>query len=187
MSKKSCTFAADFRKGKKMKMIMKMIIKTKKMKKNWFTMGLIAFAAMIGLAGCDHTEQQVNAFVGTYEYVTTGEATFYVAGTKVATLPLNQSGEFEIVRSGAANRVAIVSLGDSVFGTVKGKELTLETTTTTMNYNGIEAQLTFLNDKAQLVADSLIQWKTDVNASATYSGYAATGTGNVNLVAVKKK
>ena len=170
-----------------MKMIMKMIIKTKKMKKNWFTMGLIAFAAMIGLAGCDHTEQQVNAFLGTYEYVTTGEATFYVAGTKVASLPLNQSGEFEIVRSGAANRVAIVSLGDSVFGTVKGKELTLETTNATTNYNGIEAQLTFLNDKAQLVADSLIQWKTDVNASATYSGYAATGTGNVNLVAVKKK
>ena len=160
------------------------------MKKNWIKTGMIALMAVVGMTSCEteaQREKQVEAFVGAYEYVTTGEANLYVGGVKATTMPLNEDGSFEIVRSGAGNRVAIIAFNDSIFGTVKGKELTIETTSMTTSYEGVDIELAFLNNKAQLVADSLLQWKSDISVSATYGAYALTGDGEVNLVAIKKK
>ena len=157
------------------------------MKMNCMKKMFFAFAAMLCFVSCGTSEKQVDAFLGEYTYESTGSADIYLASTKVTTVPLDAEGEMRIVRAGAENRVALVAYNDSIFALVNGDELILETTSMDMQYDEFKVNLVFAGNKAKMQPDSTILWKSDVIATATYGSYSATGNGNIELVATKKK
>ena len=144
---------------------------------------LVAVVAIV-FASCNgNGVDQRDNFVGVYSYTATGSVAFNLGITNY-TVPLDEQGTFTISKEGDGNKVVIKGWNDPINATVSGNQLILESNEYDTTYGGIALQLSFSHGKATLAGNQLT-WVSEVNGKAQYSGYAATGTGTVNMVATK--
>ena len=127
-----------------------------------------------------------DAYVGAYEFEAKGQVDFYYFGTPVMNVPLDEKGTFTISKIGDKNKIAIVGYNDTIYATVSGDQLTLESTTYSFRDSGVDLELTFTYDKAHRNKNHL-SWHTDVYAEARYNGINAKGEGNVEMEAERKE
>ena len=150
---------------------------------------LIAFAAMLMSCGGIQTEEPTQTdvrdkFVGRYAYEATGTVLVDL-GAVHYNIPLNETGTFSISKAGDKDQVILVGYNDTIQAKVSGDQLILESNVINTQYNSIALQLTFSYGQATLTGKQL-SWNSDVTAYATYSVFAATGTGTVSVVATKQ-
>lgn len=72
----------------------------------------------------------------------------------------------------------------NINATVSGNQLTLESNNYDTMYE-ITLKSSFSYGTATL-ADNRLSWNTDVSGEGRYGSYAATGSGTVSMVAIKK-
>ena len=129
-----------------------------------------------------------DAFVGTYDYTSTGSLNFVILG-KSSSLPLNNNGSFDIVKEGQENKVAIVGaiIGekDSIHAVVAGNQLALENNAASYTESGLTIQMELDYDNATLTGNTLV-WSANIAGTATYSGLSADCTGNIFVTATKR-
>lgn len=152
---------------------------------------------LLGLAACTNNNPPEvgapvdprDAFVGTYDYTSTGNLDIYLAGTKVYSFPLNKNGSFDIVKEGQENKVAIVGaiIGerDSIHAVVTGNQLELENNSASYTENGLAIQIELDYDKATLTGNQLV-WAADMMGIGTYQSYSINGSGHIAVSATKQ-
>ena len=126
------------------------------------------------ICACTEKVDQRDAYVGVYDFEATGNLDFYYMGVSVMSMPLDEKGTFSISKIGDKNKIAIVGYNDTIYATVSGNQLTLETTTYSFHDGGVDMEVTFTYDKAKLDKNRLT-WHTDVYAVANYNGMNAKG------------
>ena len=152
---------------------------------------------LLGLAACTNNNPPEvgapvdprDAFVGTYDYTSTGNLDIYLAGTKVYSFPLNKNGSFDIVKEEAESKVAIVGaiIGerDSIHAVVTGNQLELENNSASYTENGLAIQIELDYDKATLTGNQLV-WAADMMGIGTYQSYSINGSGHIAVSATKQ-
>ena len=160
------------------------------MKSSFFSRLGLAIGLCLTMVACSQPQDQEpvdarDVFVGAYDYQAEGAVDLYVAGTKLTSLPLNDTGVFEIHKYGADNQVVIVGYNDSIRAMVFGNELVLESNAVNYDYGQIHAQLIFSYGRATLAGRNL-DWQSDVVGTATYGSYAANANGQITLHATKQ-
>lgn len=141
--------------------------------------------ALVACGDRNAAEQRAD-FVGEYDFRATGNVEMRTGSTQIASLPLDENGTFVITEANAPDEVMLVGYNDTIYATVAGQYLLLESTTTNMDYNGVNLQLTFLYGKAKLENNQL-SWHTDVIGTATYGVMSASGSGEIEIVATKNQ
>ena len=130
-----------------------------------------------------------DAFVGTYDYTSTGNLDIYLAGTKVYSLPLDNNGSFDIVKEEAESKVAIVGAlfgeSDSIHAVVTGNQLALENNSANYTYEALTIQMMLSYDKATLTGNQLV-WAADMMGMGTYQSYSINGSGHIAVSATKQ-
>ncbi len=146
----------------------------------------LAAVVLVAFAACEK-KQEVDprdAFIGAYTYDAKGSVDFDFGITRYS-VPLNNQGTFTISKSGDGNKVVIEGWNDPINATVSGNQLTLESNNYDTMYGEITLKLSFSYGTATL-ADNRLSWNTDVSGEGRYGSYAATGSGTVSMVAIKK-
>lgn len=160
------------------------------------TIGLF-IGMMVAFVACEKTPPQVgqptdprDAFVGAYDYSTTGNVDIYMSGMKVWTVPLDKTGSFTISKYGEENQVVIVGAifgeRDSIRAEVTGNQLALENNSVNYSYGDATIQMMLSYEKANLV-DNRLTWAADIMAMGTYSTYSVNGNGHISMAATKKQ
>lgn len=151
---------------------------------------------MLGCAACTNNNPPEvgapvdprDAFVGTYDYTSTGSLNFVIFGQS-SSLPLNKNGSFDIVKEGQENKVAIVGaiIGerDSIHAVVTGNQLELENNSASYTENGLAIQIELDYDKATLTGNQLV-WAADMMGMGTYQSYSINGSGHIAVSATKQ-
>ena len=150
-----------------------------------------ALIAMLSLISCEQKKDEVaapadsrDAFVGKYSFTATGSLDLYMGQEKLFTLPLDETGEFDITKAQEEGEVLITGYNDTIRANVSGKNLLFESTTTDWEFGEIKLRLTFIYGKATL-EDNRLHWNTDVQANGSYGVLSASGTGQIDMVATK--
>ena len=134
-------------------------------------------------------ENSRDAFVGEYDYTSTGNIEFTSIGVKPMSIPLYKEGSFTIAKEAEDNKVAIVGaiLGekDSIHAIVTGNQLMLEQGSTNYTEDDLNIQMMLSYDKATLTDNQLV-WDADILGVASYSGISVNCTGHLSVVAVKQ-
>ena len=135
-------------------------------------------------------EDARDAFVGQYDYSSTGNIEFTALGAVPMSIPLNKEGSFTIAKESEENKVAIVGaiLGekDSIHAIVTGNQLVLEQSSTSYKEDDMSIQMMLSYDKATLTGNELV-WDADILGVATYSGLSVSCTGHISMIAVKQE
>ena len=168
----------------------------KHMKKSWNRIGVImAMMAAVTLCGCEggkNTEPQEEpkvdpreAFVGEYAFTSKGDIDLYAGVLKLLTIPMDQQGDMTITPGDSVNTVWVIAGEDSTKAYVSGENLFMDPTKEEMTYGEVVMELSFTYGKATLSNDTL-SLATDVEISATFRERGLTGSGKVDIVAVKR-
>lgn len=157
------------------------------MLKKYLTRAFVVLSAALTLVACEGTKTDPRqAFVGDYNYVTTGDIDLYAGGVKIYTFPMDQEGEMSIALAEKENAVWVKVMGDSTIAYVSGKQLFMDPSYEEAVYNDLVMNVKFVFSKAELVENQLA-FTADVEINATYrETINANGSGTVNIVATKK-
>ena len=151
---------------------------------------------MLGMVACSPTEPDAkkyddprDAFVGEYDYTSTGNMDVYMAGKKVYSTPFDKDGSFEIVKETEASKVAIVGAiygdQDSIHAIVNGNQLTLQDNSANYSNDLVTIKMMISYEPATLTGNKLI-WEADVMGMGTFQSYSITGDGHISLEATKR-
>ena len=149
----------------------------------------IMLLALWTLSACERGNQPGNdprqAFVGEYDFTSSGSVDVYVGAVKMGSLPMNEKGTMSISTATEPNEVWVIAKEDSTLAHVSGNFLFMDPTSKVETFRSIDLNLSFTYGKATLSHDTL-SFPTDVTISATYEDKSISGTGHVDIVAVKK-
>ena len=134
---------------------------------------------------CSESVDPRDAFVGVYDFETTGSVDIYVSAVKLTTIPLNLNGTLTISKENTKDQVAIIWRNDTVHGTVAGEKMYVDNIHIDTTYHSLEAQLDIFPDPVQKDSTQL-KCKSTVRARLQYSSYAGSGEGEVTIVATKQ-
>ena len=151
---------------------------------------------LLGMTACSPTEPDAkkyddprDAFVGEYDYTSTGNMDIYMAGSKVYSTPFDKDGSFEIVKETEASKVAIVGAiygdQDSIHAIVNGNQLTLQDNSANYSNDLGTIKMMISYEPATLTGNKLI-WEADVMGMGTFQSYSITGDGHISLEATKR-
>ena len=151
---------------------------------------------VLGMVACSPTEPDAkkyddprDAFVGEYDYTSTGNMDVYMAGKKVYSMPFDKDGSFEIVKETEASKVAIVGAiygdQDSIHAIVNGDKLTLQDNSANYSNDLGTIKMMISYEPATLTGNKLI-WEADVMGMGTFQSYSITGDGHISLEATKR-
>ena len=151
---------------------------------------------MLGMVACSPTEPDAkkyddprDAFVGEYDYTSTGNMDVYMAGKKVYSTPFDKDGSFEIVKETEASKVAIVGAiygdQDSIHAIVNGNQLTLQDNSANYSNDLGTIKMMISYEPATLTGNKLI-WEADVMGMGTFQSYSITGEGHISMEATKR-
>ena len=151
---------------------------------------------VLGMVACSPTEPEAkkyddprDAFVGEYDYTSTGDMDVYMAGKKVYSTPFDKDGSFEIVKETEASKVAIVGAiygdQDSIHAIVNGNQLTLQDNSANYSNDLVTIKMMISYEPATLTGNKLI-WEADVMGMGTFQSYSITGDGHISLEATKR-
>ena len=154
-------------------------------------------AIVMVLMACSPSKQEPtvpedarDAFVGIYDYTSTGNIEFKMLGMTPMSIPLNKEGSFTIAKEAGDNKVAIVGaiLGekDSIHAIVSGNQLVLEQSSTSYSEDDMSIKMMLSYDKATLTGKELV-WEADILGVASYSGLSVDCTGHISVIAVKQE
>ena len=157
---------------------------------------LILAVCLMGMTACSPTEPDAktsddprDAFVGEYDYTSTGNMDIFVAGAKVYSQPFDQDGTFEIVKEAAESKVAIVGAiygdKDTIHAIVTGNKLALEDNSANYSNDLFSMKMMISYEPAALEGNKLV-WEADVMAMGTFQNHSITGDGHISLEATKK-
>jgi hypothetical protein len=147
---------------------------------------ILCMAALMAIACERATDKDPRtAFVGDYNFVSTGNIDLYADSMKVATLPMDKKGELAISLADTANAVWLVAEGDSTIARVSDNRLFIDPATEKRTFNNLVLNLSYTYSAATLEHDSL-SMVTNVEITATYMGRSLSGRGKVDVVATKK-
>ena len=146
------------------------------------------FMAVLTLSACERASQPKDArdaFVGDYTFTSTGSVDIFAGELKVYTIPMSETGELSIAKDSVPNRVMMVAGNDTSYGRVSDNYLFLDSLKAVETYGEIEMNLSFTYGKATLSHDTL-SIPSNVIISASYQSMTLSGSGQVDVVAVKK-
>ena len=154
---------------------------------NYFKLLLCALPLALALTSCGDKNQPDprERFVGEYTFTTTGDVDLYAGATKLYTIPMNEEGEMSIVLSDQPNALSVILGEDSTLAYVSGDMLFMDPTTKESTYSDLVLHQSFTFGRATLV-DNRLSWTTDVEVTASYKSYSLLGTGQLEVVAIKK-
>lgn len=166
-----------------------------------FSMRAAIFPLMVviflpGMVSCSSDEPEEkspensrDAFVGEYDYISTGNLDIFVAGVKIYSLPLDREGSFEIVKEEEDNKVAIVGAiygeKDSIHAIVTGNQLTLENNSVSYSNELASLQMA-LSYPPVTLTDGKMVCDANMIGIGTFQSYSITGNGHVKIEATKK-
>ena len=146
------------------------------------------FMAVLTLSACERASQPKDArdaFVGDYTFTSTGSVDIFAGELKVYTIPMSETGELSIAKDSVPNRVMMVAGNDTSYGRVSDNYLFLDSLKAVETYGEIEMNLSFTYGKATLSHDTL-SLPSYVIISASYQSMTLSGSGQVDVVAIKK-
>ena len=146
------------------------------------------FMAVLTLSACERASQPKDArdaFVGDYTFTSTGSVDIFAGELKVYTIPMSETGELSIAKDSVPNRVMMVAGNDTSYGRVSDNYLFLDSLKAVETYGEIEMNLSFTYGKATLSHDTL-SLPSYVIISASYQSMPLSGSGQVDVIAVKK-
>ncbi len=146
------------------------------------------FMAVLTLSACERTSQPEDArdaFVGDYTFTSTGSVDIFAGDLKVFTIPMHETGELSIAKDSVPNRVMMVAENDTSYGYVSDNYLFLDSLKAVETYGEIEMNLSFTYGKATLSHNTL-SFPSYVIISASYQSKTLSGSGQVDVVAIKK-
>ena len=146
------------------------------------------FMAVLTLSACERASQPKDArdaFVGDYTFTSTGSVDIFAGELKVYTIPMSETGELSIAKDSVPNRVMMVAGNDTSYGRVSDNYLFLDSLKAVETYGEIEMNLSFTYGKATLSHDTL-SIPSYVIISASYQSMTLSGSGQVDVIAVKK-
>jgi hypothetical protein len=144
--------------------------------------------AVLTLSACERASQPKDArdaFVGDYTFTSTGSVDIFAGKLKVYTIPMSETGELSIAKDSVPNRVMMVAGNDTSYGRVSDNYLFLDSLKAVETYGEIEMNLSFTYGKATLSHDTL-SLPSYVIISASYQSMTLSGSGQVDVMAVKK-
>lgn len=141
------------------------------------------------LTACDRTKQPEidprEAFVGEYSFVSTGSVDLYLGEQKMASYPMNEQGEMSIALAQKPDEVMVIVENDTSLAHVADNYLLIEPSTAVEKFGEVEMTFSFTYGKA-MISNSVLTFPTNVSISAAYQGKTVSGSGQVEIVAVKK-
>ena len=179
--KKSTTFApASYQTNyKKMNAMRKRIVKT-----------CVVLMAVLAFAACESIDPR-DMFEGAYAYEATGKMSIKATLTQL-NIPFEEEGTFTITKHKHEKEKVVVKWynnslysNDSIYATVSGNQLILDSETYYMMVNSIQMQFTLVNPQATLVGDSL-KCESDIIGKSMYNSVSVEGEGDIYLLAIKQ-
>ena len=141
------------------------------------------------LTACDRSKQPEidprEAFVGNYSFTSTGSVDLYLGELKMASYPMNEQGEMSIALAQKPDEVMVIVEKDTSLAHVADNYLLIEPSTAVEKFGEVEMTFSFTYGKAT-ISNRVLTFPTNVSISAVYQGKTVSGSGQVEIVAVKK-
>ena len=141
------------------------------------------------LTACDRSKQPEidprEAFVGNYSFTSTGSVDLYLGELKMASYPMNEQGEMSIALAQKPDEVMVIVEKDTSLAHVADNYLLIEPSTAVEKFGEVEMTFSFTYGKAT-INNRVLTFPTDVSISAVYQDKTVSGSGQVEVVAVKK-
>lgn len=141
------------------------------------------------LTACDRSKQPEidprEAFVGNYSFTSTGSVDIYLGELKMASYPMNEQGEMSIALAQKPDEVMVIVEKDTSLAHVADNYLLIEPSTAVEKFGEVEMTFSFNYGKAT-INNRVLTFPTDVSISAVYQNKTVSGSGQVEVVAVKK-
>ena len=146
---------------------------------------LLATATL--LVSCERpaAEDPRQAFVGDYDFVSTGNIDIYADSLKLFSLPMDKTSEMKLSPAEKDNELWLIAEGDSTIARLSDGRLFIDPATEQRTYGGIVLTLSYTYSPATLENDRLSLTST-VEISATHKDRSLSGRGQVDIVATKK-
>ena len=152
-----------------------------------FKLLLCALPLALALTSCGDKNKPDprEPFIGEYTFTTSGSVDLYAGAAKILTVPMNEEGEMSIVMSSQPNALCVIMDEDSTLAYVSGDMLFMDPATKESSYGDLVLHQSLTFGRATLVGNTL-SWTTDGEVTASYKSYSLLGTGQLDVVAVKK-
>ena len=141
------------------------------------------------LTACDRSKQPEidprEAFVGNYSYTSTGSVDLYLGEQKMDSYPINEQGEMSITLAQKPDEVMVIVEKDTSLAHVADNYLLLEPSTEVEKYGEVEMTFSFTYGKAT-INNRVLTFPTNISISAVYQDKTVSGSGQMEIVAVKK-
>ena len=141
------------------------------------------------LTACDRSKQPEidprEAFVGNYSFTSTGSVDLYLGELKMASYPMNEQGEMSIALAQKPDEVMVIVEKDTSLAHVADNYLLIEPSTAVEKFGEVEMTFSFTYGKAT-ISNRVLTFPTNVSISAAYQDKTVSGSGQVEIVAVKK-
>lgn len=158
-------------------------------RKNDLTRTCAVLMMILLLTACERASQpQIDpreAFVGTYSFVSTGSVDIFADGKKLSTIPMNQQGELSIELAQELGEVMVIAENDTSIGHVSANYLYIDPITVQETFGQLDLTLSFTYGKATL-SNKVLSFPTNVSISAVYQDKTLSGSGQVDITAIKK-